>query len=137
MVAISVYIRKNMAESPLFSKAKAEGKTSSNPLKESFGKKANLKLVLLALFGVTKGLGATSWASVFYVQTFFLKFMSLDYDQANTIIVTGLVLGAGFNIFFGWLSDRVGRKPIILLGLFLSLVCFRPIFQVMYQTTNL
>ena len=100
MVAISVYIRKNMAESPLFSKAKAEGKTSSNPLKESFSNKANLKLVLLALFGVTMGLGATSWASVFYVQTFFLKFMSLDYDQTNTIIVTGLVLGAGFNILF-------------------------------------
>ncbi len=137
MVAISVDIRKNMAESPLFSKAKAEGKTSSNPLKESFGKKANLKLVLLALFGVTMGLGATSWASVFYVQTFFLKFMSLDYDQTNTIIVTGLVLGAGFNIFFGWLSDHVGRKPIILLGLFLSLICFRPIFQVMYETINL
>ncbi|MEP7233272.1 MAG: MFS transporter [Ginsengibacter sp.] len=137
MVGISVYIRKNMAESPLFSKAKAEGKTSSNPLKESFGKKANLKLVLLALFGITMGLGATSWASVFYVQTFFLKFMSLDYDQTNTIIVTGLVLGAGFNIFFGWLSDRVGRKPIILLGLFLSLICFRPIFQVMFETINL
>ena len=137
MVAISVYIRKNMAESPLFSKAKAEGRTSSNPLKESFGKKANLKLVLLALFGVTMGLGATSWASVFYVQTFFIKFMSLDYDQANTIIVTGLVLGAGFNIFFGWLSDRIGRKPIIMLGLFLSFICFRPIFQVMYKTINL
>ena len=137
MVAISVYIRKNMAESPLFSKAKAEGKTSSNPLKESFGKKTNLKLVLLALFGVTMGLGATSWASVFYVQTFFLKFMSLDYDQTNTIIITGLVLGAGFNIFFGWLSDRIGRKPIILLGLFLSLICFRPIFQEMYTTVNL
>ncbi|MEO8568105.1 MAG: MFS transporter, partial [Ginsengibacter sp.] len=137
MVAISVYIRKNMAESPLFSKAKAEGKTSTNPLKESFGKKANLKLVLLALFGVTMGLGATSWASVFYVQTFFLKFMSLDYDQTNTIIVTGLVLGAGFNIFFGWLSDRVGRKPIIMLGLLLSFLCFRPIFRVMYETVNL
>ena len=137
MVAISVYIRKNMAESPLFAEAKAAGKTSANPLKESFGNKANLKLVLLALFGVLMGLGATSWASVFYVQTFFLKFMLVDYDQTNTIIMTGLVLGAGFNIFFGWLSDRVGRKLIIMLGLFLSLVCFRPIFQVMYQTTNL
>ena len=137
MVAISVYIRKNMAESPLFAEAKAAGKTSANPLKESFGNKANLKLVLLALFGVLMGLGATSWASVFYVQTFFLKFMLVDYDQTNTIIMTGLVLGAGFNILFGWLSDRIGRKLIIMLGLILSLVCFRPIFQVMYQTTNL
>ena len=137
MVGISVYIRKNMAESPLFARAKAAGKTSSNPLKESFGNKANLKFVLLALFGVTMGLGAVSWASVFYVQTFFIKFMFLDYDQTNTVIITGLMLGAGFSIFFGWLSDRVGRKPIIMLGLFLALICFRPIFQLMYQTTNL
>ena len=137
MVAISVYIRKNMAESPLFANAKASGKTSTNPLMESFGNKANLKLVLLALFGLLMGLGATSWASVFYVQTFFLKFMLVDYDQTNTIIMTGLIIGAGFSIFFGWLSDRVGRKPIIMLGLLLALVCFRPIFQVMYQTANL
>ncbi|MEO8112516.1 MAG: MFS transporter [Ginsengibacter sp.] len=137
MVGISVYIRKNMSESPLFARAKAAGKTSSNPLKESFGNKANFKFVLLALFGIVMGLGAVSWASVFYVQTFFIKFMFLDYDQTNTIIITGLMLGAGFSIFFGWLSDRVGRKSIIMLGLFLALICFRPIFQLMYQTTNL
>lgn len=137
MVGISVYIRKNMSESPLFARAKAAGKTSANPLKESFGNKANLKLVLLALFGITMGLGAMSWASVFYVQTFFIKFMFLDYDQTNIIVITGLVLGSGFSIVFGWLSDRIGRKPIIMLGLVLALICFRPIFQLMYQTTNL
>ncbi len=137
MIAISVYIRKNMAESPLFAKAKAEGKTSTNPLKESFGNKVNLKVVLLALFGVTAGLGAASWASVFYVQTFLLKIMFLDYNQTNSIIITGLILGAGFNIFFGWLSDYIGRKPLIMLGLLLAVLCYRPIYAKMYQTIDL
>ena len=113
MVGVSVYIRRNMAESPLFARAKAEGKTSINPLKESFGNKANLKLVLRALFGVTMGLGVMSWSTVFYVQSFFL------------------------NIFFGWLSDKTGRKPLILLSLLLAVVSLRPVYEQIYQTTNL
>ncbi len=137
MMGISVYIRKNMAESPLFAKAKAEGKTSTNPLKESFGKKANLKLVLLALFGVTIGMGALAWSTLFYVQTYFTRFLFIDGDQVNSIIIIGILLFVGFNVFFGWLSDRVGRKPLIVLSLLLAVLCYRPIFEVMYQTVNL
>jgi MFS family permease len=137
MMGISVYIRKNMAESPLFATAKAEGKTSTNPLKESFGRKANLKLVLLALFGVTMGMGAIAWSTLFYVQTYFTRFMFIDFDQVNSIIIIGILLFFGFNIFFGWLSDRVGRKPLIVLSLLLAVLCYRPIFEYMYQTVNL
>lgn len=137
MIGISVYIRKNMAESPLFAKAKAEGKTSTNPLKESFGNKANLKLVLLALFGVTMGMGALAWSTLFYAQTYFTRFMFIDYDQVNTIIIIGILLFFGFNIFFGWLSDSIGRKPLIVLSLLLAVLCYRPIYNTMYQTVNL
>ena len=137
MTGISVYIRKNMKESPLFAKAKAEGKTSVNPLKESFGKKANLKLVLLALFGVMMGIGAMSWSSLLYAQTYFTRFMFVDYDQVNTIIIIGIFLASGFSIFFGWLSDYTGRKPLVVLTLLLALFCYRPIYNAMYQTVNL
>jgi MFS family permease len=137
MMGISVYIRKGMAESPLFAKAKAEGKTSTNPLKESFGNKANLKLVLLALFGLMVGMGAMAWSSIYYAQTYFTRFMFIDYDQVNTIIISGISFSFGFNIFFGWLSDRVGRKPLIVLSLLLAVSCYRPMFEAMYQTVNL
>ncbi|ULQ54313.1 DUF6814 family protein [Flavihumibacter fluvii] len=137
MVAISVYIRKNMAESPLFAKAKSEGRTSSNPLAESFGNKANLKLVLLALFGITIGIGGMNWSSLFYAQTYFTIFLSIDFDQVNTIIIIAILMVFGFTIFFGWLSDRIGRKPLIILSLFMALVCYRPMFEFMYQTVNL
>ena len=137
MVIISVYIRKNMSESPLFARAKEEGKTSVNPLKESFGKKENLKKVLLALFGTTLGAGSMSWASVLYVQSFFIKIMFVEYEQANRIIIIGMLLGNGFNILFGWLSDKTGRKVFIFISMLLGLTCFRPIFNEMYQTGNL
>src|SRR5450432_3167012 len=137
MVAISVYIRKNMAESPLFAKARAEGKTSVNPLKESFGNKENLKIVLLALFGLTIGIGATAWGSIFYVQGFLIKIMFIDYDQANKVLMAGLLPGSVFMVVFGWLSDRTGRKVLMMLSLLLSVLCFPPIFEKMYQTINL
>jgi MFS family permease len=137
MVIISVWIRKNMSESPLFAKAKAEGKTSTNPLKESFGNKLNLKIVLLALFGLTMGIGIVGWGSVFYTQSFLIKIMFVDYDQANMIVITGLLSGTCFIVFFGWLSDRVGRKPLLMFSLLLATLCFRPIFEKMYQTVNL
>ncbi len=137
LVVISVYIRRNMSESPLYSRAKAEGKTSTNPLKESFGNKANLKVVLLALFGLTIGVGVISWGSIFYAQSFLIRIMSIDYDQSNSIVVMGTVLGLPFCVFFGWLSDKVGRKYLLLSSMLLGIVCFRPVFEHMYQVANL
>jgi len=137
MVTISVWIRRNMTESPLFAKAKLEGKTSSNPLRESFGNKANLKVVLLALFGLTMGLGVVGYSSTFYSQSFLIKFMFVDYDQTNSIVIIGVSMGIPFYVFFGWLSDRIGRKFILMTGLLTAVVFFRPIFEMMYQTANL
>jgi MFS family permease len=137
MVFVSVLIRKNMAESPLFAKAKAEGKTSANPLKESFGNKLNFKFVLLALFGATMGQGVIWYTGQFYAQTFLLKIMNIDYDQANTLLIIALMMGTPFFVVFGWLSDKIGRKPIMLLGMLLGVICYRPIYEKMYQTANL
>lgn len=137
MIIVSVWIRKKMSESPQFAKAKAEGKTSANPLKDSFGNKSNLKIVLLALFGLMMGLGVVGWASTFYSQSFLIQIMFVDYDQANKIVITALLLGVPFYVFFGWLSDRIGCKPILMLSLLMATLCFRPIFEKMYQTTNL
>lgn len=137
MIIISVWIRRNMTESPLFAKAKSEGKTSVNPLKESFGNKANLKIVLLALFGLTMGLGVVGYSSTFYSQSFLIKIMFVDYDQANMIVIIAISMGVPFYVFFGWLSDRIGRKFILMTGLLMAVLFFRPIFERMYQTTNL
>lgn len=136
LVFVSVYMRRRMAESPLFAKAKAEGKTSSNPLKESFGNKANLKIVLLAFLGLTVGGGSMGYVG-FYAQSFMLKIMLLDYSQANTIIIIGMLLGIPFFFFFGWLSDKIGRKYILLTGMLLGIISFRPIFSGMYQVSNI
>jgi len=137
LVVVSVIIRKNMSESPLFAKAKAEGKTSRNPLKDSFGNKENLKVVLLAIFGLTLGIGVVGYSSTFFLQSFLVKFMFVDYDQANQLLIIGLTCGAPLYMFFGWLSDRVGRKPILMMGLFLGIVGFRPVFDQIYQTVDL
>ncbi len=137
MVYVSVQIRKNMSESPLFAKAKAEGKTSVNPLKESFGNKANLKVVLLALFGLTMGQGVLSTVSQIYLQTFMLKTMNLEYEQQFILFMSAILLALAFYPFFGWLSDRVGRKPLLMTSLLLAILCVRPIFEKMYQSTNL
>lgn len=136
LVIVSVIIRKNMSESPLFAKAKSEGKTSTNPLKESFGNKANLKVVLLAIFGLTLGIGVVGYSSTFFVQNFLIKFMFVDYDQVNWLLIIAFTLGAPFYIFFGWLSDHIGRKPLLMLSLLLAIVCFRPIYRQIYQTIN-
>lgn len=136
LVAVSVYMRRKMAESPLFAKAKAEGKTSPNPLRESFGNKENLKIVLLAFLGLAVGGGVIGWVG-FYAQSFMLRTMLIDYGQANAIMIIGILLGIPFFLFFGWLSDKIGRKYILLIGMLLGVIGFRPIFSGMYQVTNL
>lgn len=136
LVGISIIIRVRMQESPLFAKIKAEGKTSANPLKESFTKKENLKLVLLALFGATAGQGVVWYTGQFYALSFIQKTCSVEFVQSNYIIAAALILGTPLFIYFGWLSDRVGRKAIMMLGLLGAIILYRPVYGKMYELTD-
>lgn len=136
MVGVSYLIRKNMDESPVFAKAKSEGKTSTNPLKESFGNRYNLKFVLLALFGATMGQGVVWYTGQFYAMSFLKTVMSIDSSQVDTLLGIALILGTPFFIVFGWLSDKVGRKYIMMGGMLCAILLYRPIYKSMYETTN-
>jgi len=129
LVIVSIYIRLKMQESPLFSKLKSEGKTSSNPLKESFGHKANLKMVLLALFGATMGQGVVWYTGQFYAQSFLENVCKIDFDQSRTILIWAIVFGTPLFVFFGHWSDKIGRKWIMLVGMLLAVLTYRPLFQ--------
>lgn len=136
MVVVSYFIRRNMDESPLFKKAKAEGKTVANPLKESFGKKLNFKFVLLALFGATMGQGVVWYTGQFYALSFLQTVCKIEFEQTNYIIAFALMFGTGFFVFFGWLSDKIGRKGIMLAGMLIAICTYRPIYEKIYQTAN-
>ena len=136
LVVVSIFIRLKMQESPLFSKLKSEGKTSVNPLKESFGHKENFKMVLLALFGATMGQGVIWYTGQFYAQSFLLTRCSVEYEQANSIILIALVIATPFFVIFGALSDRWGRKNIMMLGMLLGVLLYRPIFDQLYTIAD-
>ena len=136
LVVVSIFIRLKMQESPLFTKLKSEGKVSKNPLKESFGRKENFKMVLLALFGATMGQGVIWYTSQFYAQSFLLTKCSLDYEQANSIILIALVIATPFFVIFGALSDKWGRKSIMLTGMLLGVLLYRPIFQQLFTLSD-
>jgi len=137
MVAISYVIRKNMHESPLFAKVKAEGKASTNPLKESFGNKLNFKFVLLALFGATMGQGVVWYTGQFYAMSFIEKVCNVDKMQSDALMTVALLMATPFFVVFGWLSDKIGRKGIMLAGMLIAVFTYRPIYEKMYQTANL
>jgi MFS family permease len=132
LVAISVFIRLRMQESPLFSKIKSEGKISKNPIKESFGKKENLKLVLLALFGATAGQGVVWYTGQFYAMTFIESTCKVEFVQTRNIIAVALLIGTPLFIYFGWLSDKIGRKMIMMAGMLAAVLLYRPIYKQMY-----
>jgi MFS family permease len=136
MVAISILIRMRMKESPLFAKVKAEGKTSTNPLKESFGHKLNFKYVLLALFGATMGQGVVWYTGQFYALSFIQNTLNVEVAQASQLIMWSLLMGTPFFILFGSLSDRYGRKWIMLSGMLVAIVCYRPIYSAMYDAAS-
>lgn len=136
LVIVSIFIRLKMKESPLFAKLKAEGKTATNPLKESFGRKENFKTVLLALFGATMGQGVIWYTGQFYAQNFILTKCNIEYEQANSIILVALLLATPFFVVFGGLSDKWGRKNIILAGMLLGVLFYRPIFQELYNLAD-
>lgn len=133
MVGISIVIRMRMSESPLFAKVKAEGKQSVNPLKESFGHKLNFKFVLLALFGATMGQGVVWYTGQFYALSFIQNTLSVDVSQASRLIMWALLFGTPFFVFFGWLSDRIGRKWIMMFGMLIAILSYRYIYSSMYE----
>lgn len=136
LVGVSIFIRMKMAESPLFSKLKAEGKTSANPLKESFRNKANFRMVLLALFGAVMGQGVVWYTGQFYAQNFLETKCNIDFEQSRTIMLWAIALATPFFILWGWLSDKIGRKWIMMVGMALAIFTYRPIFSTFLNDTK-
>jgi len=136
LVAVSVLIRMKMNESPVFARIKAQGKTSANPLKESFTKKENLRMVLIALFGATAGQGVVWYTGQFYAMTFLETTCRIDFVQTRNIIALALVIGTPLFIYFGWLSDKFGRKVIMMTGMILAVFLYRPIYMHMYSIAD-
>ncbi len=137
LVGVSIYIRMKMEESPLFSRLKQTGNTSKNPIRDSFGQKANLKMVLLALFGAVMGQGVIWYTSQFYAQYFLENVAKLDFMQSRAIMLWAIALATPFFLLFGWLSDRIGRKWIMLLGMLGGILLYRPIFSDFVQRTDI
>ena len=129
LLAISVWVRLAMQESPLFTKMKMAGVTSKAPLSESFGQWGNLKIVLSALFGVITGFGVVWYATQFYVLLFLTQTLKVDGPAANLFVIIALLLATPFFVIFGALSDRIGRKRLVLAGIFLAAISFFPIFK--------
>ncbi|MFN5358273.1 MAG: MFS transporter [Bacteroidota bacterium] len=137
LVGMSIYIRMKMHESPLFSKLKSEGKISTNPIKESLFKRSNLKMVLLALFGATMGQGVVWYTGQFYAQTFLENACKIDFEQTRTILICAIIFATPLFIVFGNLSDKIGRKWIIISGMFLAIISYRPIYQKMLDLSSI
>jgi sugar phosphate permease len=136
LLAISVWIRLSMAESPAFQKMKSEGKLSKAPLTESFGQWSNLKIVILALLGLTAGQAVVWYSGQFYALFFLSSIVKVDPKTANILIAVSLVIGTPFFIFFGWLSDKIGRKMIIMAGCLLAVLTYFTVFPMLMHYAN-
>ncbi|NRF41929.1 MFS transporter [Pedobacter foliorum] len=136
LVGVSIYIRMKMHESPMFTKLKTEGNVSKNPLKESFSNKANFKMVLLALFGATMGQGVIWYTGQFYAQSFIENTCKVDFNDSRYILLWGIAFATPFFVIFGSWSDKVGRKWIMLTGMLLGIIFYRPIYQIFLDDTD-
>ena len=136
LLGISTWIRMSLHESPAFVKMKSEGKVSKAPIRESFGSWENLKIVLTALFSINAGQAVTFYAAQFYVLFFLTQMLKMDPGQANTLMIISVIIGAPFFVIFGWLSDKIGRKPILMTGLLLATVLYFPLFKALSHYAN-
>jgi len=136
LLAVSLYIRVKMQESPLFSKLKSKGQLSVNPLKESFKNPVNLRYVLLALFGATAGQGVVWYTGQFYALTFLQAVLKIDWKTTYIIVSIALIITTPFFLVFGHLSDKLGRKKIILTGCLLAALTYVPIYMAMKHFSN-
>ncbi|HEY0331231.1 MAG TPA: MFS transporter [Rhodopseudomonas sp.] len=136
LLGVSVWIRLKLNESPVFQKMKDEGKSSKAPLTEAFANWSNAKIVLIALLGGTMGQGVVWYTGQFYALFFLQSILKVDGYTANLLIAWSLLFGTGFFIFFGWLSDKIGRKPIVLTGCLIAALSFFPIFRMITSNAN-
>lgn len=136
LLAISVWIRLSMSESPAFKKMKEEGKTSKAPLSESFGQWKNLKIVILALVGLVMGQAVVWYSGQFYALFFLSNVLKVDGATANILVAMSLIIGTPFFVVFGTLSDKIGRKPIILAGMLLACLTYFPLFKALTEAAN-
>ena len=136
LLAISLYIRLQMNESPAFKKMKEEGAASKAPLREAFGQWKNAKIALIALFGLTAGQAVVWYSGQFYALFFIQNVVKVDSFTSNVLVAWSLILGTGGFLFFGSLSDRIGRKPIILAGCLIAAITYFPVFKALTQTAN-
>jgi len=136
LLGVSVWIRLSMNESPAFKKMKEEGKTSKAPLSESFGQWKNLKIVILALIGLTAGQAVVWYTGQFYALFFLTQALKVDGSTANIMIAISLLVGTPFFIVFGTLSDKIGRKPIIMAGCLIAALTYFPLFKALTEAAN-
>src|SRR3954468_2938373 len=136
LLGVSIWIRLQLEESPAFKRIKDAGKGSKTPLREAFGRWENAKIAILALFGGTAGQAAVWYCGQFYALFFLTQTLKLDGTTSNIVIAAALAIGTPFFIFFGWLSDKIGRKPIILAGCLLACVTYFPLFSALTNAVN-
>ncbi|WP_113092266.1 MFS transporter [Agrobacterium sp. fls2-241-TYG-188a] len=136
LLGVSVWIRLKMNESPAFKKMKEEGKTSKAPLSEAFGQWKNAKIAIIALLGAVVGQAVVWYTGQFYALFFLQSILKVDGQSANIMVACALLLGTGFFVLFGWLSDKVGRKPIIMAGLVLAMLTYFPLFKALTWAGN-
>lgn len=136
LLIISVWIRMSMNESPAFAKMKSEGKVSKAPLTESFGKWSNLKIVILALVGLTAGQAVVWYTGQFYALFFLTNTLKVDNATSNLMIAASLIIGTPFFVVFGALSDKIGRKPIIMAGCLIAALTYFPLFKALTEAAN-
>ncbi|MFE0759274.1 MFS transporter [Inquilinus sp. NPDC058860] len=136
LLVVSIWIRLQLNESPLFQQMKAEGKGSKAPLTESFARRGNLKLVVLALFGLTAGQAVVWYCGQFYSLLFLTSTLKVDAQTANLLVAAALLVATPFFLVFGALSDRIGRKPIIMAGCLLAILTYFPLFQALTHYAN-
>ncbi|UXN61905.1 MFS transporter [Phyllobacterium zundukense] len=136
LLGISVWIRLSLSESPAFQRMKEEGKGSKAPLSEAFGQWKNAKIALIALLGLTAGQAVVWYCGQFYALFFLQNVLKVDGQSVNIMIAIALLLGTGFFVFFGWLSDKIGRKPIIMAGLALAILTYFPLFKALTWAAN-